>query len=210
MRQLPSSKVGTRCVRRQATDLPGRRPPGPPPPPHARLLPLHHQRAGERVRLDHALSLSEARLQPAAGHSVLAPGGPLDHQIQLVAQLPAVRGVAQLERALRVQGQPDVARHRLRAQMAILSADPGPGHRPLNDGSTRSPKANSAMSSAATSVTVTETCRLSLATTSMSPAWARTWKVTGPLTGRVAVPRPLACAVASRSSNSWSSSPRCM
>src|SRR5947207_2389361 len=29
MRQLPSSKVGTRCVRRQATDLPGRRPPGP-------------------------------------------------------------------------------------------------------------------------------------------------------------------------------------
>src|SRR5207248_6541639 len=114
-------------MRPQASDRPaGTAPARPSAAPACALLPFHHQRAGERVRLDHALSLSEARLQPAAGHSVLAPGGPLDHQIQLVAQLPAVRGVAQLERALRVQGQPDVARHRLRAQMAILSANPGP------------------------------------------------------------------------------------
>src|SRR5882724_12072105 len=90
------------------------------------LLPLHHQRAGEGVRLDHALPHAEGRLQPAGGHSVLALGGALDHQIELVAQLPAVRGVAQLERALRVQGQPEVPRHGLRAQVTILPAGSGP------------------------------------------------------------------------------------
>src|SRR5712664_3243044 len=118
---------GGSAMRPQASErAAGTAPAWPPAAFRCALLPLHHQRAGEGVRLDHALSLPEGRLQPAAGHSVLALGGALDHEIQLVAQLPAVRGVDQLERALRVQGQPDIARHGLRAQMAIPSAGPGP------------------------------------------------------------------------------------
>src|SRR5438067_10904328 len=82
------------------------------------LLALDDQAAREGVGFDHALPLAERRLQPAAAHPVLALGSALHREVDLVAKLAAVRGVAQLERALRVDVQPQLAGDRLGAQMA--------------------------------------------------------------------------------------------
>src|SRR5947209_5878575 len=65
------------------------------------LLLFHDDVAGEGVGLDDSLALAVRRLQPAARQAVLPPRGVLDGQVHLVAQLAAVRGVAELERALR-------------------------------------------------------------------------------------------------------------
>src|SRR4051812_42095345 len=86
------------------------------------LLALHDQAAGERVRLDDTFAAPERRLEPATRHPVLALWRALHGQAQLVAQLSAVRGVAQLERAPRIDVQVQVARDRLRAEMAVLGA----------------------------------------------------------------------------------------
>src|SRR5437867_595380 len=91
-----------------------------------RLLLLHHERAGEGVGFDHAFALAVGGLQPAAPHSVLLPGGPLDGEVRLVAHLAAVRGVAELERAPRVDIEVEVPGDRLRGEVAVPAARPGP------------------------------------------------------------------------------------
>src|SRR3954470_3989762 len=90
------------------------------------LLALHDQAAGERVRLDDAFAAPERRLAAAAGHPVLALWRALHGEAELIAQLPAVRGVAQLERAPGIDVQVQVARDRLRAEVAVLRAHSRP------------------------------------------------------------------------------------
>src|SRR2546423_12682158 len=94
--------------------------------PAWRLLALDDEAAGERVGLDDALALPERRLEPAAAHPVLAPGSALHSEAYPVPQLAAVRCVAQLERALRIDVQPQLARHRLGAEMAVARAGARP------------------------------------------------------------------------------------
>src|SRR5438128_4031521 len=90
------------------------------------LLALDDQAAGERVGLDHALPLAERSLEPAAAHPVLSLRSALLREVHLVPELAAVGGVAQLERALRVAVQPQLAPHRLGAEMAVARADARP------------------------------------------------------------------------------------
>src|SRR3954469_25975029 len=119
-------KVGTRRVPRQRDGATGQRPPAR-RFREAPLPALDDQAARERVCLDHALPLAESRLEPAAGHPVLALWRALDREIRLVAHLAAVGCVAQLERAFRIDAQLQVAVHRLGAQVTVLGA----GSRPV-------------------------------------------------------------------------------
>src|SRR5712671_6848949 len=85
------------------------------------------QIAGEGVAFDHALALAVDRLQPPAHAAVLPLRRALHLELQLVAQVAAVRRVGQLEAAPRRVGlQLDVAGDGLRAQMTALGADPRP------------------------------------------------------------------------------------
>src|SRR5437879_5728597 len=87
------------------------------------LLLLHHQVSREGVGFDHALALPVRRLEPAAHQAVLALGGVLDRQVDLVAQLAGVRGVAELEGAARVDGEAHDSGDGLGADVAVAGAE---------------------------------------------------------------------------------------
>src|SRR5215470_16058584 len=79
----------------------------------------HDHVAGEGVALDDPLALSVDCLHPSAPAAVLALGAALHLQLELVAQVAAVRGVGELEAAPRGVGQQlDVAGDRLGGEVA--------------------------------------------------------------------------------------------
>src|SRR5260370_23780551 len=86
------------------------------------LLLLQHQIPRERVGLDHAFALPVRGFEPAPRVAVLALWRVLDGEVQLVAQLAALGGAAELERAARVDRQVQVAGDGLRAHAAVAPA----------------------------------------------------------------------------------------
>src|SRR5438132_13598606 len=109
VRSLPT-KVATRRYTRQPNGQGSKR-------KQRRLLLLDDQIPGERVGFDHAFALAEGRFHPPRCHPVLARRGALHRVVDLVAQLPAVRGVAELERALRIFQHPQPAGRGYRAHV---------------------------------------------------------------------------------------------
>src|SRR5438552_10546174 len=118
VQSLPT-KVATRRRTRQPIGQASKR-------KQSRLFLLDDQIPGERVGFDDAFALAEGRFHPPRSHSVLPGRGALHREVDLVAQLAAVRGVTELERALRIDRDAQLAGDGLGAQVAVPGADSAP------------------------------------------------------------------------------------